>query len=588
MQFLENLKVGKKITFLALTLLFFMALTAAFGLRSLDKMNTELNLLYEVDLQGLSRAKDADIEFIAASRALRNMALFLGKNDMAGVERYQQRYDEYMKHMWEGFESVWPGIVTDLGRSSFMTTRELLKNAEAAQRKIIKNVTEGADFLATFEALGAMRPEEEKAEAQLAELVKVMDSETSLRTVQANELYRQTVYLSLGALAAALIIGMAFGIMIKRAIANPLVEVAGRAGKVAAGDLTQTFQFKRSDEIGALASALEQMVANLRARIAEAEQKSHEAEEQSKKTMEAMGEAQTAKNKAEAGQKKILNAAENVEVVASRLSTASEELSSQVEESSRSMDIQRDRVSSSATAMEEMNAAMLEVARNASIASEGSERARNKARTGEDIVRQSVKSIGEVQNDMLDLRRNMEALGRQAESIGTVMTVISDIADQTNLLALNAAIEAARAGEAGRGFAVVADEVRKLAEKTMTATKEVGSAINEIQTGTRQSIGAVGRTTSNLDATSILVGKSGEALGEIVNESVRTADQVRNIATAAEEQSSTSEEINNSLDEINRVTGETAVAMQQSARAVSELAAQTQELQRLVVELRKT
>ncbi len=276
-----------------------------------------------------------------------------------------------------------------------------------------------------------------------------------------------------------------------------------------------------------------------------------------------------------------------MELVVNRLSAATEELSAQVEESSRGTDIQRDRVASSATAMEEMNSTVLEVARNAGVASEGSERARNKARSGEDIVRESIKAIGDVQADTLELKKNMEDLGRQAEAIGTIMTVISDIADQTNLLALNAAIEAARAGEAGRGFAVVADEVRKLAEKTMTATKEVGNAISGIQTGTRKSVGAVERTTGNLDAATGLVKKSGEALAEIVQESVHTADQVRNIATASEEQSAVSEEITRSLDEINRMADETASAMQQSAQAVSELASQSQELLRLVNNLRK-
>jgi methyl-accepting chemotaxis protein len=281
----------------------------------------------------------------------------------------------------------------------------------------------------------------------------------------------------------------------------------------------------------------------------------------------------------------ILAVASHIDQVVNRLSAATEQLSAQIEQSGHGTDKQRERVSQSAAAMVEMNATVIEVAKNAGIAAEGSDRARVKATQGADIVQNSVRSINEVQEDTEKLRKNMEDLGHQAESISTIMTVISDIADQTNLLALNAAIEAARAGEAGRGFAVVADEVRKLAEKTMTATKEVGDAIDGVQAGTRQSIAAVAQTMGNLNEATVLVQKSGEALTGIVEEVGATAAQVSSIATAAEEQSAASEEISQSLDEINRMAGENTSAMRQSGEAVSDLAQQAQELRTLVCRL---
>ena len=199
----------------------------------------------------------------------------------------------------------------------------------------------------------------------------------------------------------------------------------------------------------------------------------------------------------------------------------------------------------------------------------------------------AVRAIETVQQRILQVTQNMTELGQKAESIGTIMNVISDIADQTNLLALNAAIEAARAGEAGRGFAVVADEVRKLAEKTMTATKEVGEAIGGIQHGVSNNVRSVEQAVQVIDEATDLAKQSGAALGQIVSMSEVAADQVRSIATASEEQSSASEQINSAVEEISTISNQTSAAMNQSAQAVSELSLQAQELKTLIQDMKQ-
>jgi Methyl-accepting chemotaxis protein len=214
-------------------------------------------------------------------------------------------------------------------------------------------------------------------------------------------------------------------------------------------------------------------------------------------------------------QRTIIEVATQALDISNRVATASEQLSAQVEQISRGTDIQRDRVASTATAMEEMNSTVLEVARNASEASESTEACHNKAAEGADLVKKVIASIQQVDSITQDINVNMEQLNGQAEAIGGVMDVISDIADQTNLLALNAAIEAARAGEAGRGFAVVADEVRKLAEKTMLATNEVGDSIKGIQTSAtanRERVILAAQATSQANE---LATVSGNALQEL-------------------------------------------------------------------------
>lgn len=278
--------------------------------------------------------------------------------------------------------------------------------------------------------------------------------------------------------------------------------------------------------------------------------------------------------------------ADEASSIANRVAAASEQLSTQVEQISHGAGVQRDRVESTATAMAQMNATVLEVARNAGQASEQSEKAKDKAHDGANLVNQVVHSINSINTVAVTLQNNMQELGDQAESIGGVMNVISDIADQTNLLALNAAIEAARAGEAGRGFAVVADEVRKLAEKTMSATHEVGSSIKAIQHSTRVNIDEVGNAVRSINEANELANSSGEALSEIVELSSVNSSVVASIATAAEEQSATSEEIHRAIDEINGIVGETTEGMIQSSAAVQDLSQMAHDLNRTMEALK--
>jgi methyl-accepting chemotaxis protein len=269
---------------------------------------------------------------------------------------------------------------------------------------------------------------------------------------------------------------------------------------------------------------------------------------------------------------RIADAAAQAEDIAHLLSTAAQELTQQINEAAQGSDMQQQRVAETATAMNEMNAAVLEVAKNAGSAYERTDEARSNAKQGSEIVAEVIESIGQVQSHSEQLRESMHELGAKANGIGDILNVISDIADQTNLLALNAAIEAARAGEAGRGFAVVADEVRKLAEKTMNATKEVGEAISNMQSVTTENIEATNRAVESVARSTELADKSGEVLQTIVSYMEAAADQVRNIATASEEQSATSEEINRATEEINRISTETSTAMQESSQAVQKVA----------------
>ncbi len=360
-------------------------------------------------------------------------------------------------------------------------------------------------------------------------------------------------------------------------------ELGSLARRVAQGDL----DIQSNDKAGGVYADILVMVENLKANIMAAKQESERAKEESLHAQESMVKAEQASKEALSKTQAMLAAANRLEEVADIVSSASSELSAQIEQSERGAAEQAARVAETATAMEEMNSTVLEVARNASAASDVTSATRQKAVAGAQIVQQSVESIQAVEHQASQVRDSMLTLDESARAISQIMSVISDIADQTNLLALNAAIEAARAGEAGRGFAVVADEVRKLAEKTMASTHDVGNAITSIQQSAAQSKNQVEQSAKFIEQATSYANQSGEALNEIVQMVDHAADQVRGIATASEQQSASSEEINRSILQVNTIANETARAMQEAAQAVSDLAKQAHVLSGLIDQMKQ-
>ena len=234
-----------------------------------------------------------------------------------------------------------------------------------------------------------------------------------------------------------------------------------------------------------------------------------------------------------------------------------------------------------------MTVVLTEMADNISRTSGLADAAREQTVGGKKLVHDMVSSIAQVEKESIVMGKSLEALGTQAKDIGEIMGVINDIADQTNLLALNAAIEAARAGEAGRGFAVVADEVRKLAEKTMQATQQVGNAITSIQRGTDESLRAMQTSSSIVSHSAELAGQAGTALDRIEGMVDKTADQVRTIAAATEEQSATAEEVNNSTGAVSHAADSVSSAALRSREAVAALLGLAKHLEEIINNLRK-
>jgi methyl-accepting chemotaxis protein len=229
-----------------------------------------------------------------------------------------------------------------------------------------------------------------------------------------------------------------------------------------------------------------------------------------------------------------------------------------------------------------MAATSTDIARNCQLAAEGVNLASRVAEDGAKVVGKTVIAMGSIARRVQDTSVSVETLGARSDQIGEIVETIQDIADQTNLLALNAAIEAARAGEQGRGFAVVADEVRALAERTTKATHEISAMIKVIQVETLKAVTTMKEGVQEVSSGSEEAAKSGKALEEILGQINVVAMQVNQVATAAEEQTATTGEISSNMHQISEVVSTTATGAHETSKAASQLATLAEELQKIV------
>ena len=272
----------------------------------------------------------------------------------------------------------------------------------------------------------------------------------------------------------------------------------------------------------------------------------------------------------------------NVSAATREVAAAATEIAASAEEMAAGLQRQEQQTTRVSAAVEEMSASVQEVAHKGQAARAAADESQGDAVQGGQVVDQTVTEIKAIADEVTRSAAAVASLGQKSEQIGQIIEVINDIAEQTNLLALNAAIEAARAGEHGRGFAVVADEVRKLAERTTKATEEVAGSIKEIQADTRTAVQQIESGSARVAKGVDLANSAGNALGRITHSSQGLSGMVQSIAAAAEQQSATSAEIARSVEEINAVTRESAQGADQAAKAATMLSQQGERLQALV------
>nr|WP_312126485.1 methyl-accepting chemotaxis protein [Pseudomonas sp.] len=352
----------------------------------------------------------------------------------------------------------------------------------------------------------------------------------------ASTLYGHVQWVSVLVILSALVItGVLAWIMISSIVA-PIRQAVQVAKHIAGGDLSQAITVEGQDEAAELLGALSTMQGNLRSTIGQINDSAHQ------------------------------------------LSSASEEMNAVMSESTRGLQRQNDEIEQAATAVNEMTAAVEDVAGNAVSTSEASRAASQSAAQGRTQLTEAINSIQALTSDVLGASQSAEELAEQALNISKVLDVIRAVAEQTNLLALNAAIEAARAGDAGRGFAVVADEVRALAHRTGESTREIESMIGSIQQGTGHTVQALQSSAERARSTLEKANAAGEALSTITSNVADINDRNLLIASASEQQAQVAREVDRSLVSIRDLSVQTAAGAQQTSVA-------TQELARLAVDL---
>ena len=348
---------------------------------------------------------------------------------------------------------------------------------------------------------------------------------------------------------------------------------------VQGGDRNAVLPGEGDNNFGKVASGFNQIVKYIRELEEKLKTSENVAREADDKASFALKQAEQAREHGEAARcQGLLSASRTLEASVRGIREAADSLSSSSDKASSGAADQQRYIGEAVSAMEQMNAAVAETAANAEAAAGDAEQAREFARSGEDVVARTVESIASVSGNSRSLVDQVAALGSRAEGVGKIMDVISDIADQTNLLALNAAIEAARAGEAGRGFAVVADEVRKLAEKTMDATRDVGVAIEGIQQQVGQTINGVKEMAGLADSAAGLANESGAALQQIVTVSGNSAERIRSIASAASQQSVASEQVTRTMTAVHDISRATGEGMVEAVEATAGLAERVNDL----------
>ncbi len=550
---LNNLSLKVKLMSFSGLLISLLIVSSIYSIYSMNSIGHELTSIAEEDIplteklaQITTHQLEQDLNF---ERAVHYSGLL--KTEDAAVAHFQ----EAIKGFDEGTEKIEDEILqaekfieeamihlSGDELKAFTELDSLLKDIESAHKKFVDHahasliaLTKG-DIHQAEQLIAGVEREEEALDKSLESMLTRIGKFTEESAMRA-EMHEQSAITTLIIIA---LVSIAFGLIVSWIFASSIVKAVHQATVTASGDLTHEIEVDSKDEIGELLHAINGM------------------------------------------RHKLLNMLSDISGTTAQLSSASEELSAITAQTSGAIESQRMETEQVATAMNEMTATVQQVSDNINQTADATTDANNQTKAGSQVVEKTIAQINKLAEQVEVSSKTIHELEEQTEAINAVLVVIKGIAEQTNLLALNAAIEAARAGEQGRGFAVVADEVRTLASRTRESTDEINEMIEKLQSGSRHAVTAMDQSRLEAESAVDFARQAGDALASITRAVLQVNEMSTQIASAAVEQGAVAEEINRNIDKISNMSNQTAEGAKETAIANQDLARMATKLNGLV------